>query len=212
VVVGDSHAVLMVEGSMPSRRIVHVAPGTTLVYLGPRLMHSVAHSGFPSWTLRLLQAWRRSPLARGEPTITLLLGEIDLRCHLAKPGRSDAAALEWLVDAYLDRARGLLEHMGPGGHVVVCGPNPPSSTYDSDEDFPVVGDVDERVAILDRLCSILSARIESAGDSRLRFLDVRPLVAGPDGHLREDFTFDGCHLNASGAALLRARLASLDTD
>jgi lysophospholipase L1-like esterase len=210
MVVGDSHAVLLVEGTMPSRRVVHVGPATTLVYLGPRLMHSVARDGLPTWALRLLAAWRRSPLARGGPTVALLLGEIDLRCHLAKPGRADPDALEGLVDTFLLRARDLLERLGPDGHVVVCGPNPPSSTYESDEAFPVVGDVDERIAILDRLCATISAGVEAANDPRLRFLDVRPIVAGPDGHLREDLTFDGCHLNATGAALVRARLAELD--
>ena len=211
LVVGDSHAVHAVDGMMPSRRVVHVGPSTTLVYLGPRLMHSVARDGLPSWSVRLLRSWRQSPVARGRPVVALHLGEIDLRCHLAKPGRSDPEALERLADGYLDRARGLATWLGPEGQVVVCGPNPPSSTYESDEAYPVVGDVDERVDILDRLCAALSSRIEADGDSRLLFLDLRPLVAGSDGHLREDLTFDGCHLNPAGAALLRAHLAALDS-
>jgi lysophospholipase L1-like esterase len=197
---------------MPSRRVVHVDSSTTLVYLGPRLMHSVARDDLPAWSRRLIRAWSRSPLARGGRTVVVLLGEIDLRCHLAKPGRSDPAALQDLVDAFLVRVRSLLPVLGADGHVLVCGPNPPSSVYESDEAFPVVGDVDERVAILDRFCATLVDRIDAAGDGRLRFLDVRPLLAGPDGQLRSDLTFDGCHVNAAGAARLRDRLASLDAD
>ena len=194
---------------MPSRRVVDVDATTTLLYLGPRLMHSVGRDGFPPWVLRLVNAWRRSPLARGVPTVAVLLGEIDLRCHLAKPGRSGDEALSQLVEAYLARMRDLLDRLGPAGQVVVCGPNPPSSVYESDEAFPVVGDADERAAILDRLCAKLSAGIGAAGDPRLRFLDVRPLVAAPNGHLRADMTFDGCHLNAEGASLVRDGLAAV---
>jgi hypothetical protein len=208
-IIGDSHAVLLVEGVMQSRRVVSVDPTTTLLYLGPRLMHSVGRDGFPSWVLCLVRSWRRSVLARGRRTVALLLGEIDLRCHLAKPGRSDQETLERLAESYLVQARSLADQLGPDGRVVVCSPNPPSTTYESDEAFPVVGSADERAAILDRLCRSLAGGIQAANDKRLRFLDVRPLVAGPNGHLREEFTFDGCHLNAAGAALVRAKLAEL---
>lgn len=208
-IIGDSHAVLLVEGVMPSRRVVSVDPTTTLLYLGPRLMHSVGRDGFPSWVLCLVRRWRRSVFVRGRRTVALLLGEIDLRCHLAKPGRSDEEALNRLVESYLVQVRDLASRLGPEGQVVVCAPNPPSTTYESDEAFPVVGTADERADILDRLCRSLANGIQAANDKRVRFLDVRPLVAGPNGHLREEFTFDGCHLNAAGAALVRAKLAEL---
>lgn len=210
VAIGDSHSVLLVDGAMPSPQVVRSTPSTTVLYLGPRLMHSVGRDGLPAWVHRLLRRRRRSPLARGGLTAALLFGEIDLRCHLAKPGRGGDDSLAELVSGFLARATGLLEELGPDGRVVIVGPNPPSSTYESDEGYPVVGDVDVRAEILDRLCAALAGAVHAVGDPRLRFLDVRPDVADERGHLRPELTFDGCHLNAAGSALVRQRLAELD--
>jgi lysophospholipase L1-like esterase len=209
-VIGDSHAVLLMEGWMPSARVVRSGRSTTVLYLGPRLLHSVAREGFPPWVLRLLTARRRSPLARGPLTAVLTLGEIDLRCHLAKPGRGDADSLAALVEDYLVRVRDLLPLLGRGGRVVLCGPNPPSVSYESEDGFPVVGSVEERAAILDRLCSTLDAAVRALGDPAVRFVDVRAAVGDASGLLREDLTFDGCHLNSTGSAIVRAMLDDLD--
>lgn len=141
----------------------------------------------------------------------LVLGEIDVRCQLGQDGRGDDAALEALADDYVARAVGLLDVLRSTDSVVVLGPNPPSESYvELYQGYPVVGSVAERSQLLDGLCRHLRAATERSGDQRLRFLDVRPLVAADDGSLRAELTFDGCHLNRTGAALVRAVLADLE--
>jgi hypothetical protein len=210
VVIGDSHAVHLVDGWMPSPRVVHADRATSVIYLGPRLMHSFARDGLPSWAHRLVAARVRSPFARSPMTAVLTLGEIDVRCHLAKPGRADEPSLRELAKGYVDRAGALLGELGPDGRVVVLGPNPPSEEYESAEGYPVVGSAQERAAILHRLCGALEAEVRARDEPRLRFLDVRPAVADGAGLLQADLTFDGCHLNTAGSAIVRRMLAELD--
>jgi hypothetical protein len=211
LLIGDSHAVHLVDGEMPSPQVLRADRSTSVVYLGPRLMHSFARDGVPTWARRLLAARMRSPLASTEVTAVLALGEIDVRCHLAKPGRGDDANLHELVRGYVQRAVELLGELGPDGRVVVLSPNPPSEEYDSSQTgYPVVGSAQERAGILDRLCAALAAEVQSRRDPRLRFLDLRPAVADGDGLLRSDLTFDGCHLNAAGSAIARRLLSELD--
>ena len=210
VVIGDSHSVCLVAGQLPSPRVQRADRSTTVLYLGPRLLHSVAREGFPDWVGRLIAARRRSPLARGGLTAVLTLGEIDLRCHLAKPGRGDADALASLAQAFVGQTVALLAALGPDGRVVVLSPNPPSEAYESEEGFPVVGGVDERVTILDGLCRAFQTEVAAVGDPALRFLDARSAVQDDAGQLRADLTFDGCHLNTGGAAIVRRMLADLD--
>jgi hypothetical protein len=210
LVIGDSHAVLLMDGWMPSRRVARASSSATVLYLGPRLLRSVAVEGFPTWVLRLVRARRRSPAARGAVDAIVVLGEIDLRCHLAKPGRSGDDQLEELARAYVARMVDLVAELGSGGRVVICGPNPPSPAYDeTHESYPVVGDVAERIEILDRLVAAVARQVEASGTPQVRFLDVRPLVQAPDGTLSPELTFDGCHLNRRGSAAVRAALHHL---
>jgi hypothetical protein len=210
LVIGDSHAVLLFDATMPSPRVVRISASTSIVYLGPRLLHSFGRDGLPDWAFRTLRGRRRSVFAARDVAAVVALGEIDLRCHLAKPGRADPSALAELASATIERGRELLDLLGGDSRVVVLAPNPPSEFYESGEaGYPVVGGVVERVEILDRMVAALRCAIDEAPETRIELLDFRSDVADGNGQLRPDLTFDGCHLNAAGSAIVRRRLAEL---
>jgi lysophospholipase L1-like esterase len=47
-----------------------------------------------------------------------------------------------------------------------------------------------------------------AGRARTTAIDLRPLVSGSDGFLREDLSYDGLHLSAEGYAIWRDAIAA----
>lgn len=202
--VGDSHTVYL-NRSYVTANLLRGAPGVYVVHLGSRLMYSVASGGLPVWSRRMLAVIAR--LARRPVPMFVCLGEIDVRCHLAKhgaPGRWPLGFVSPFVQETGALARGL--GFAPVTFVV---PPPPCRDHLSIGHLPVVGDFPTRISAFNALRAELERCCgESAADVRL--LDMTPLIFDADNGIREDLTDDQCHVNAAGALLLRgAVVASL---
>lgn len=209
IYIGDSHAVHLIQTEFPSPRVAYRDRSTASLYLGPRLLYSVATSGWPRWVARTLRALRTvQRISTAAPIyLVVILGEIDVRCHLAAPGRMDG--IRDLAQQAIERAVELCHYLPPASRVVVCSPLPPSQDYLSMAQFPVVGSVAERLHVLGELRSALHEAVDALPPSDVLFFDPCPFVVRADGELRRDLTIDGCHLNSRGAALIRRQLENL---
>jgi hypothetical protein len=195
--VGDSHA-MWCNATATVARVSRASSGAYVWHLGPRLMWSVARDGFPRPVRRFFRAL--GSFARAEVVPVFLLGEIDVRCHLA--GRvSDMR----FVASYVDRIEGLVRGLRRPFAVLVVPPPPSSSAPLSD--LPVRGDLAERLAAFQSLRDALG-RATTGRTTPMLLLDVTDQLLGEHG-LRAEFTDDRVHTNGQGAVVLRQRLVSL---
>lgn len=195
--VGDSHA-MWCNATATVARVSRAPTGAYVWHLGPRLMWSIARDGFPRSLTTFFRAL--GACAKAQVIAVFVLGEIDVRCHLA--GREPDMRF---VAAYADRVERLvhdLEHRSP----VLVVPPPPGSDAPL-SDLPVRGDLCDRLAAFQSLREEL--RRETSGrDTEMLLLDVTDELLGEDG-LRTEFTDDGIHTNTRGARVLRSRLTAL---
>jgi len=198
--IGDSHA-MSSNRSLVSTSFMPGADGVIIVRLGARLMYSLA-SGFPRWSTRLARVvgWLCRP---GQIRAIFMSGEIDVRVHLVEHADRGFGFVQDYVSHCREYARLL------GAHVVVFAlPPPPCDTGPFDIRYPVVGTLEERVAVWRRL---RSAVMEAAEASGAQVLDFSADVAGPDGALRQELTDDGAHTNAAAIPLIRAAVRRLES-
>lgn len=205
--VGDSHSVHLTIDHPPAKlpRLQRVGPGRFVWHLGPRLLFSIARDGFPSEISRFSGIARFVPIPR-RLRLVLVFGEIDVRCHLgprvAAPGFSAAFAA-----TFVERC-GQLSRRLRATDATVLVPVPPGRGYESTEQFPIRGSLDERLAALEAVRRELAAAVGAwSGPPPMRLLDATPLLADPDGVLQVRYTFDGCHVNLDGAVVVRTAYA-----
>lgn len=201
--VGDSHTVYL-NRSYVTANLLRGGPGVYVVHLGSRLMYSVAAGGLPVWSRRILTVVAR--LSRRPVPMFVCLGEIDVRCHMAKHG----APGEWplgFVRPFVRDTAALAEGLGftPVTFVV---PPPPCRDHLSVGHLPVVGDFPTRISAFDALRAEL-ARCCQESAAEVRILDMTPLIFDADTGIRDDLTDDQCHVNATGALLLRGAVDAL---
>lgn len=203
---GDSHTVHL-NRAFVTANVQRGRDGVYIVHLGSRLMFSVAGSGLPTWARRILVVVSR--LARRPVPLLVLLGEIDVRCHLAKYGEPGRWPLGF-VDAFVRSTAAFADDLG-FEPVVFVAPPPPCRDHLNVGALPVVGDFPTRMSAFDALRAELGARCaDLPGD--VRFLDMTSLVFDPDNGIREDLTDDQCHVNPTGAHLMRAAVDELLAD
>lgn len=200
---GDSHNVYL-NRSYVTANFLRGNDGIYIVHLGSRLMFSVSRGGFPTWARRLLTIVAR--LSRHPVPLLVCLGEIDVRCHLAKHGTPGNWPLGF-VDGFVERTAGLAAKLG-FRPVVFVAPPPPCRDHLSIGHLPVVGDFPTRLSAYDALRLELSRCVTAtAGDAR--YFDMSPLVFDPDNGIRNDLTDDQCHVNRAGSLLVREALDDL---
>lgn len=197
--VGDSHAPYLSGAQLAP--VARSAEGNAVVWLGPRLMYSVARDGFPRPLLPQLAglSWRLR-----ERRLVVALGEIDCRVHLVE--RVSAGDDLAFVARYVDRVRELRQQL-EAPSVVILGPVPPSDLvvgYDNPE-FPRRGTLAERIAVTRLLDERLRSAVAAADGHDIVFASLL-FLAAPDGRLRDDRTDDGIHVNAAGSAEVRVHL------
>lgn len=199
--IGDSHA-LTFNAPVSLRAFSVAGEGQIIRRIGPRLMYSVAHKGFPPRVhriVRLVNSWGRP----GSLVPVFICGEIDVRAHLA--GLADATYD--FVPLYVQRCMELAEGL-KAERAYFAVPPPQSEACPSIEEFPVTGTIAQRVAVFDRLRKELAAAVAATPGAEL--LDATDLLAGPDGAIKPELTDDGAHVNLDGMALFRTRARELE--
>jgi hypothetical protein len=196
--IGDSHAMCF---NQPVSLAMFLRGPTDQLILraGARLMWSMAQKGFPP---RILRVARVAGLrGRGNFVPVFVAGEIDVRCHL--PGRDPDFAF---VDTYVDRALAIARTLHAPRAVFVV-PPPPSATCPNIEEFPIRGTVQERIDAFHGLRAALAEAVGTHPQAEL--LDMTDELGDDDGSMLQDLTDDGCHTNAAGVAIVRARVGEL---
>ena len=197
---GDSHA-LHLNGLAAGSTLRRAGSGRYVWHLGPRLMYSLSTGGFPPSVVRSAPVLRAAS-GGGTLTVVFVAGEIDVRCHLA--GRGGDLSF---VSGYVDQALALARQLGAADAVFVA-PPPPSSTCPVVPEYPVVGTLEERLAVFHRLRAALAEGVarSSSATPAARFIDVTDVLLEAAGGLAARLTDDGIHTNALGVEAVQARL------
>ena len=195
LVIGDSHATHLCGTNL---RKIAKRRNRTSYWLGPRLLFNISRDGFvinPEDTSYL----RRQKFAR----LIIILGEIDIRVHLANhPSR--ISNLEEVCVAYCQAIKALGDTLGIEDVSVVCGP-PPSDTGEIDPRFPRRGPLVERIKVFQRLNEILED-VVTRKFREINYVFPWSAIQDSDGSLSKRFTHDGCHVNTRGANVVRRSL------
>lgn len=202
--VGDSHAQAH-NGPRTNTVLSRRRDRVFVWYLGPRLAWSVANRGFPGDLQRFLRLVGRLP-RRGGVVLCVLLGEIDVRAHLA--ARAPQARDDFgFVGSYVGRIAELSGVLR-ARQVVVVTPPPPTPGGAFNPDWPVRGSFTARLTQFDALRRALAQEVATAG-SEFVLLDLTPELEGPDRGLAAALTDDQVHLNAAGVVIVRRAMAEL---
>jgi lysophospholipase L1-like esterase len=200
--IGDSHASHLNISDWPVPAQNKIIPGRYVRHLGPRLMFSVARDGFPPEIVRL--ARRLGRFGRGEVVILLVVGEIDIRCHLAPRLAGTELALEFPA-TYVEHGLAL-GALAKANRLIFVVPVPPSDEVQDAEGFPVAGTLAQRLDAFSRVRAALHAAVDP---SSALLLDATPGLADATGSLRSELSFDGCHVNEAGRVIVRSALDTL---
>ena len=196
--IGDSHA-MSLNQTISNAMVMRGPEGSVVLRAGARLMHSLAHRGFPPYVLRAVALINR--FGRGTYLPFFVAGEIDVRTQMASRPDDD---LDW-VAAYVERCLGLLnEARAP--RVWFIAPPPPADVQPAQAWVYATlnGSVEERLAQFDRLRHALRSAAES--HPRGAYLDFTELMSDTTGALATDLTVDGCHSTAAVAVAIRSQL------
>jgi len=197
---GDSHALCFNQG-VSLAMFLKTRDGQLVLRFGARLMHSVARHGLPARTLRVARFVGR--FGRPGSIVPIMsAGEIDIRCHL--PGREPDYSF---VADYVDEVAEMVETTkAPRGYIVV--PPPPNVDCPSVDLYPIKGTIDQRIAAFRWMRSALEMAVEA--HPKIGLLDFTDVLGNPDGTMRAALSDDGCHTNAEGISVVRARVEELD--
>jgi hypothetical protein len=206
LIVGDSHAVTLGDGSLVSFQRIQRASGIEnayIIWLGPKLLSSVTRKGFPAWVRVLMSGLPTLIAGAARLRIDLVFGEIDVRCHLAPRLRfGGPMAIERLGDDFVNLLHTCVETPGVLG-IRYHEPVPPSDLGLQNEAFPVAGTLAERIEchqlLVGRISSAIAARFGNS--PRVLFIPNPPGSKLADGSLSPDWTDDGCHFNRSTLAI-----------
>lgn len=196
-VIGDSHALFLCGAHGSSLRRIRPTrfPGVIVLWLGPKLLHSLATRGFPAW-VRILMARRLALGGRANVCVDIVAGEIDVRCHLAPRVAADGpAVVDRLVEAFVAQLRRCAD--GGVAGIRYYEPVPPSDAYADNPEFPRAGSLAERIRCHRLLADRIRQSIEDAARTGYPFR----FVANPeeavlaDGAMNPLWSDDGCHFN-----------------
>lgn len=199
--IGDSHAMALNRKATNSM-FCRGPEGQLILRAGPRLMYSLARHGFPPRVTRVARLVNR--FGRPGALVPLFVaGEIDLRAHL--PKRPDAP-LDW-IDDYVEACMQVARLLKADRVGFVVTP-PPVDVSAEDIWFPILGTIEERVAIHRRLRATLATAVSRIPNGIL--IDLTDTLARPDGGMPVEFTYDGVHTNLAAVARVRAGVAAHD--
>lgn len=196
-IIGDSHASFLV-GREP-KEILKSQQGDLVLWLGPRLMYSVAHRGF-EFTWRQTWALRRLNFS----TLVFVLGEIDVRMYLGQEPHERFRNPLW-VKRYCEKICELKSRYRAKRAIIVS-PVPPSDLGYDNPRFPRVGTLQARVNGLEWLRAELERNSRGFDAHGVALVDPTVELVDESGQLNAVYTDDGVHLNESGARIVLDRV------
>jgi len=197
LVVGDSHSCYI-----SNTKLVRFAEGPFgffSFWVGPRLMYSIAHKGFP------VSRMEKSALKRMNfSAICFSFGEIDIRAHLAENPDFLHASTNW-INLYIMKCIEFANDVC-GKLAVIIIPPPPSDWAFDNISFPKRGDLQQRVSAHNTVRKLL---LQSASDTRnITAIDLTNEFSDQQGELSRQFSDDGCHINFHGASMIHSAIKS----
>jgi hypothetical protein len=186
--IGDSHAVFMRRG-LRTRVDSRVPIESLLFWIGPRLMYSVAKSGFPTTIFfKFLVRTLRPKL------VVISLGEIDVRMFLHN---SSLRQSDW-VHEYLVKVTELCCALKVNEvRLLTSIPVSEQPLLDPRERN---GSLRERMEGFNWLQSeIQNQLLNNSKFEKIKYLDLNNCLGDSDGTLLSIYTTDGIHVNSLGA-------------
>ena len=184
--IGDSHAVhfhgYIQKNNTKNRNV--------LLWLGPRLMYSIAQNGFGFTFLQklILRAWN--------PNLCFIwLGEIDVRMHLVKHQISGVDQMNWLEN-YFSQLEDLRHAIG-NPKMIVFSPVPQSVVITPQIDFPSYGSLLDRIEAQSNLIYKMDT-LHKESRFHFNFINVTSALQDQEGPLLSEYSDDCCHLNQNG--------------
>jgi hypothetical protein len=196
--IGDSHSRYINGSGQSAKRYEATKSSELVIWVGPRLLYSIAKKGFRLNPLdrKLLRRFGK------DSTCVFVFGEIDCRAHLASGFRfMDQEELTTISEEYKNQILELASRYN-FSHCIVVSPIPPSNFGLIDPKFPRVGSLDERVLATNALTNSLT----KLGEQNFAILDLSSFLASEDGTLNPSYSQDGVHVNSVGATIIRNRL------
>jgi lysophospholipase L1-like esterase len=204
---GDSHAIFLNQ-DYTSSKLSRAPEGQLVWHLGPRLMWSLGHNGFPR-RARVVAALIRVVGRPGSIVPVFVAGEIDVRCHLVPRSVQPGYTLDFVHD-YVRSCQRLARAMG-APTLVIATPVPPSDDCPRNPEFPIEGTIEERVRVFGEVRLALGKAVaEADGRPLVHLADATDVLADETGALRSELTDDGCHTNRAGVQVVRRTLRDLD--
>jgi hypothetical protein len=183
-VVGDSHAKFNFRDA--GEFIVH--------YLGPVTMHRVGRDG------RSLVRAVDLHVHDGD-TVVWCLGEIDVRCHIVRQAERQNETVRGIVgrlaESFLHSVQDI-QRDASGLQTIVLAVIPPTDQV-TNEEFPTVGSLPERIKVRNLLNEALRRGCLSLG---FRFLDPFPRFADSTGALKADMSDGNVHCGPAYASII----------
>ena len=198
--VGDSHAMHITE-KMPLLFSSHQHDGSYCFSLGPRLMHSVAISGF-SMPKRTLILFRLATFN----VLIISLGEIDCRMYLGSENSDFYKKGDW-PELFLEQSIELAQKLRIK-NLLILTPVPPSDLALENGMYPRRGNLSSRISATNWLTEcIISSNVFQ--NPKYQYIDLRQILAIGAGSLNPKLTDDGVHANSLGAKIIKKSISKL---
>lgn len=172
-------------------------------WLGPRTMHRIGRDGLSGFNIFHYGVTE-------EDIAVFIFGEIDVRVHIGKQKdhmkRDLDEVIKTLTSNYIHT---IIDNKNLFNNVtfIIMSVMPPAPNHVSDsKEYPVYGDVQDRVLIAKKINTQLEALAFKNG---FLFLDIYPLYADAQGILREELSDGGVHAAMNSNSLVKNALFKL---
>lgn len=199
--IGDSHAMTF-NRHIDYSTFMLTRRGQLILRIGPRLMWSLARKGFPERVERAVRLASR--FARPDALYPVFCaGEVDVRNHLTEHPDTDYA----FVERYVEQCRSVAQRLKASRLALVV-PPPPCDVDPRYAWWPVIGTIEERVAVHARMRAALHAAAAAHEDTTV--LDFTDLLADETGKMPMELSTEGVHTNAVAIERIHTWVAAND--
>jgi hypothetical protein len=190
--IGDSHAHFLIKGGKRLKPFALIDGKHLLIWVGPKLLYSVANRGFQFNRLANILLRKSSS---GQP-IVIILGEIDCRVHfVSKNLQNGIEDFRKIAYSFRTKILQLQKELGFGS-TIIFSPVPPSDIGNENESYPRIGTLDERVAVT----RLITQSLIELSNRDFKVLNLGDILATERGELNPVYTDDGVHVNSIGSS------------